>query len=430
MRDRRLRNNSRADDIGTITYMLALLALLHSFGLPGEYAKVFGSMLETLFKYATLLAQLVCIIFTSANNVMDLTLFSAEKKYWPVYFFVISFFLVSMMGTNYRKREIVFCLNLGIHALFAIWLSGHFSVRRFLQLVYHAQILFIAASIIYPVMFHRYYYNAAREGVFLGCLGIKNESAAELSFGVLMQLLLLRVKMDRRETVSFGFIGFLLLQCVLLLLAHGMGALICTAIPVFYLFFIEPRKDAQHRLPLAYIYIVVSIGYLVFALTIIQMAAPLLESLGKDATLTGRTITWDGVIRMMQGTHTMTGFGFNMFWEDHSAVAIFHSMFDAEKNPWHTTMADGAHNDLMELWLNVGLLGIAAYFFTLLSALKRPERWSRHQYILITGFILWLTIYGLNERSFFTKDFRTLFLLLTLAVGCGTAKDEELAQFR
>ena len=239
----------------------------------------------------------------------------------------------------------------------------------------------------------------------------------------------LLVKIHHKQRVTLKFVCFLALQLVLLRMSQGTGAMITALIPVSYLAFIDRKHPFKKRLPLGYLFIVASIGFLVFALTVIQWVAPIIESLGKDATLSGRTVIWNKVIQVMQETHTMTGFGYNHFWEDPEALAIIHRGF-SYKESWFATMSFGAHNNLMELWVNVGLLGIGAFFVALIASLRKPERWSQEQYIFIAGFMILLMIYGFTETSFTTYGFMTFFMFLAMGYACKDEKDDETAIFR
>lgn len=79
------------------------------------------------------------------------------------------------------------------------------------------------------------------------------------------------------------------------------------------------------------------------------------EILGKDATLTGRTEIWEGIIRVMEG-HAWTGFGYGAIWDGESPF---------DPLAWITYYANfragHAHNGWMEIWINVGFLGVIAF---------------------------------------------------------------------
>ena len=79
------------------------------------------------------------------------------------------------------------------------------------------------------------------------------------------------------------------------------------------------------------------------------------DFLGKDATLTGRTEIWDGITRVMVD-HTWTGFGYGAIWDDTDPFAPL-----AWITHYANFRAGHAHNGWMEIWINVGLLGVIAF---------------------------------------------------------------------
>jgi O-antigen ligase len=107
---------------------------------------------------------------------------------------------------------------------------------------------------------------------------------------------------------------------------------------------------------------------------IILTAPTLLFSLlGKDATLTGRTFIWDGIMRQIQ-TRPDTGFGYGVVWtiEDRWAplakiVAV------AGFRPYH------AHSSWLEVWLALGIGGL------ILWGLVFAETWLKALWRAVTG---------------------------------------------
>jgi exopolysaccharide production protein ExoQ len=85
------------------------------------------------------------------------------------------------------------------------------------------------------------------------------------------------------------------------------------------------------------------------ALAFILFPAPLLEMLGRDATLTGRTELWPLVIDKIY-ERPIVGWGYYAFWEfvNPEAEAIFAQL------GWNVP---SAHNGLLEMLVEVGLIG-------------------------------------------------------------------------
>ncbi|HXR47144.1 MAG TPA: O-antigen ligase family protein [Candidatus Limnocylindrales bacterium] len=85
------------------------------------------------------------------------------------------------------------------------------------------------------------------------------------------------------------------------------------------------------------------------------------KSLGRDVTLTGRTVIWDMVLS--RNTNPLIGTGFGAFWVGPDAVQISQN--------WALTEA---HNGYLETYLNSGLIGVVLLFGVLFSAGKNAIR--------------------------------------------------------
>ena len=79
------------------------------------------------------------------------------------------------------------------------------------------------------------------------------------------------------------------------------------------------------------------------------------EILGKDATLTGRTQIWAGVMRQI-AEHPWLGYGYFAVWDDASGWGpLAWIASDARFTPQH------AHNSWLEQWLGLGMFGLVAW---------------------------------------------------------------------
>jgi exopolysaccharide production protein ExoQ len=91
----------------------------------------------------------------------------------------------------------------------------------------------------------------------------------------------------------------------------------------------------------------------------------LLNLLGKDATLTGRTKIWAAVMRQIQ-ERPVLGYGYGAVWNDDSGWGPL---------AWIIKQAgfrpDHAHNSWLEQWLGMGLWGLTAWALYYLMTMVR-----------------------------------------------------------
>lgn len=88
-----------------------------------------------------------------------------------------------------------------------------------------------------------------------------------------------------------------------------------------------------------------------------------LESIGSDATLTGRTALWAAVLAAGRADLWL-GVGYSAFWIDQNPLRDF-VQFEAG---WS---ADGAHNGFMDIWLELGLAGLGLMALIIVLASRK-----------------------------------------------------------
>ena len=119
----------------------------------------------------------------------------------------------------------------------------------------------------------------------------------------------------------------------------------------------------------------VILAVLLAPVLILAVVAPdtILELIGKDPTLTGRTEIWAYVIQDIW-MKPWLGWGYFVFWQQTNPAAV--EISDAVH--W---VVPNAHNGLLEFLLDVGVLGTALFAFILVRTivlavrcLRTPER--------------------------------------------------------
>ena len=146
------------------------------------------------------------------------------------------------------------------------------------------------------------------------------------------------------------------------------------------------------------------------------LLAPLIEALGKDATLTGRIPLWNQMINVMSQHRTFTGYGYGSFWKDSEATGLMHQAFSG--NSFMGNMTSGAHNNLLELWGNAGLIGVAALLAMVLICTRRRQEIAAGARHYVTMFMLYYMATGWTERHWGNYEYPLLFLFFSMALAC------------
>lgn len=115
------------------------------------------------------------------------------------------------------------------------------------------------------------------------------------------------------------------------------------------------------------------IGILIIAsltVWIISEAETFLGFIGKDITLTGRTSLWEAVIAMIQ-QRPWLGYGYSGFWLGWNGdSAYIWQVFS-----W---LPPHAHSGILDLWLDLGLLGVLIFALTFFRSLVKAIALARH----------------------------------------------------
>jgi O-antigen ligase len=127
-------------------------------------------------------------------------------------------------------------------------------------------------------------------------------------------------------------------------------------------------------------------------ITVVLVDPGLLFSLlGKDATFTGRTFIWDGIMRQIQ-TRPYTGFGYGAVWSNEGKwTPLAKIVAVAGFRPYH------AHSSWLEMWLGMGLGGLILWGLVVLEA------WLKG---------LWRAVRG--DGGYFALPFLAMFTLSSL----------------
>jgi exopolysaccharide production protein ExoQ len=142
----------------------------------------------------------------------------------------------------------------------------------------------------------------------------------------------------------------------------------------------------------------------------------LFEGLGRNATLSGRTAIWTLILRSI-AKRPLLGYGFYAFWqglkgESANAIVGTHWVFGY------------AHNGILEICLQVGLVGVAIFFVTLFQAMRNAWFCLRNGcppgvewYI---GIIALTIMYNVDESTVLWPN--DLLSILYVVACCGLAK--------
>jgi len=107
----------------------------------------------------------------------------------------------------------------------------------------------------------------------------------------------------------------------------------------------------------------------ILAIWLLDNLEPLVNLLGKDLTLTGRTELWAAVINKIQ-ERPLLGYGYSGFWQGWEGE----SAFVLQLVGWD---APNGHNGILDLWVDLGFLGVAVFLLGFFINFIRGMRWAQ-----------------------------------------------------
>jgi exopolysaccharide production protein ExoQ len=179
------------------------------------------------------------------------------------------------------------------------------------------------------------------------------------STGKCMVFLLSPAIIFRRRSSPYQHAIYILLLLIMVFMAHAATARVISLLYIALMASIRISSKFGRRSALLITGIFVGVGALIVGVGV-QFLPRMLEALGRNATLSGRTIIWSLVLESI-AKRPFLGYGFYAFWqgltgESASIIAAAHWVFGY------------AHNGILEICLQLGLVGTALFFVTLFQA--------------------------------------------------------------
>lgn len=142
-------------------------------------------------------------------------------------------------------------------------------------------------------------------------------------------------------------------------------------------------------------------------------------ALGRDTTFTGRTEIWRAVIPLCP--NPIIGAGFENFWIGPSHDNLVHNL----TNWWNVANLNEAHDGYVEVYLNLGLVGVALILVILITSYQSAAASFRRDPetgALMLAIVATATIYNVTEAGFRLLTPIWIFLLLAGTLSRGTVR--------
>ncbi|GLO72355.1 hypothetical protein MACH17_38720 [Phaeobacter inhibens] len=172
-------------------------------------------------------------------------------------------------------------------------------------------------------------------------------------------------------------------------MAQSAGAYVTFAILAIYVPVLWIRRwgGTARRVALLFSLMVLFLVPLAIYISGVDALGLLLERLGKDSTLTGRTVIWAfGLEEIAKAP--IGGVGFGAFWSVPSYARLYIEAYVDEGLYWF-------HNSYIELMVGNGLLGAVTFFGLLIAVVIRCFRWYLQDGSVTSGYYLFYVLINL-----------------------------------
>ena len=258
-------------------------------------------------------------------------------------------------GTTVRRG-----LAVVMTMVFGLWLAARFSWPDLIRLIALMFAVLAIGSAIAGAVFPGFgVMNEIHVGAWKGLWWEKNTLGAMMAWASLSFIAAACSAPSRRERQIW--FAVLVLSAALVLLSTSRTALLALMICT-----LGPAAIALTRCGFGFAALAIFTGLCGLAsLLAVLIIGPgvILEALGRDATLTGRTDIWEGLMTAI-AARPWTGYGYGVFWSVENGPVFWIRQATAWDVPT-------AHNAWLETALAIGLPGVALGAFVVLRGLIR-----------------------------------------------------------
>lgn len=251
------------------------------------------------------------------------------------------------------------------------------------------------------------------QGDWQGIYNHKNALGSDMALGA-MVFFILTTSSHERRWLTWGGSGLAI--CLLLLSDSKTAVVVLLCFLVLWPVYRALRWRYTLMVPLLIFVVVLGAGLITW---VWSNADIVLGSLGRDATLSGRTELWSLVLDKVW-ERPWLGYGYSGFWQGLQGESSYIWLMTGSEVP-------AADNGFLDLWLDLGLLGLIVFALGFSLAFLRALAWTRirrtGEGIWPLAFLTFVLLYSTTE-SVILKQNNTLWILyvatvLSIPVGHG-----------
>lgn len=271
--------------------------------------------------------------------------------------------------------------------LFGLYLATRFKILELVNILCLSLAIGMAISTVVALLFPAIgtHVDAIHPGAWRGLYFHKNVLGSLIALSFFSAYLLL----VRRGGKIFPLF-VICASSALIILSVSRTSLVCA---IILLVFINVYRNFKFRGKMRILLIsILALLFLPLSVFSLGYWDELLTSLGRDPTLTGRTYIWSFALEKLQ-ERPILGFGYRAFWFPEGSFAQEFAAFQGWPSP-------SAHNALVDLLLDAGLLGVMFFVLSFLQTLYGSFKQSTQEdpiNLWPLSFLLFLILNNVTE---------------------------------
>lgn len=289
------------------------------------------------------------------------TLWRIAVRNWPVFAWP-ALALASIIWSLAPGATLRGGMQLLLTTVIAVFIGARFSLREIVIAV--AVVLFAASAVSLALLV------TGAPGLFAEAGGFQGVFAHKNTLGLRMNLLIAAalVMLFTTRMRLFSIVALILAAYLLFLSKSATSQILGLATPGLMLTLAILKLDAG-RIALSFVAGIAVVAALAAGLLMADSdpVSFILDSFGKDATLTGRTWLWERGLEEI-AKHPLIGGGYQAFWAHERSSEVM----------WirHITLESvkGFHNVGVEVWNDLGIPGLIALVAVLIAYARRTFR--------------------------------------------------------
>jgi exopolysaccharide production protein ExoQ len=390
--------------ISLVLYTGGILFLLISGG--ANQSDITVTYDTSLYKLSFILIYLVTICLLLLKWKQALYTLTRE----PLIIAILGLCCASTFWSSSPSATIMDNITLIGSSLFGLYLATRYSLKQQLELICWAFGIGVILSFPFALLLPKYgQMGGLHTGAWRGVYSHKNGLGANMVSSIMAYTILYFQNLRHRWIPLL----MVLLATVLISFSRSTSALLNAILIVAAILILKIIRWRYRSMIAAIMSMTLALEILLIWL--VGNAQSLADGLGKDLTLTGRTVLWSAVWEMIQ-KQPWFGYGYGGFWDVTTGGEAAYI--------WLATgwKMNHPHNGFLAIWLDLGLVGLICFMILLVQSFYRSLLLARLDHspasFLPVVCLFSLVTSNLTETAFLSSNSYPwlFFVALTLTV--------------